>query len=170
MTGDCHVRILWEPGGEIPPGHPTLRGREAAWLIRAHGVHVPGVHVPGARSAAQGRGAVHRVPARDQQGSPEENQRRGAVLAAAPLGQLRRTGDRETGQPENRGWMAYYGAFYPTALYPVLQRINTYLLRWIMKKYKKHSTWKKAIKVLADTAANRPRYFAHWAWVNPAAR
>ena len=71
--------------------------------------------------------------------------------------------------PKIRGWMAYYGAFYPSALYPVLQRINTYLLRWIMKKYKKHSTWKKAAKVLADAAANRPRYFAHWAWVKPAA-
>jgi RNA-directed DNA polymerase len=71
--------------------------------------------------------------------------------------------------PKIRGWMAYYGAFYPSALYPVLQRINTYLLRWIMKKYKKHSTWKKATKVLAGVAANRPRYFAHWAWVKPAA-
>ena len=23
MTGDCHAGILWEPGGEIPPGDPT---------------------------------------------------------------------------------------------------------------------------------------------------
>jgi len=23
MTGDRHVRSLWEPGGEIPPGHPA---------------------------------------------------------------------------------------------------------------------------------------------------
>jgi RNA-directed DNA polymerase len=37
--------------------------------------------------------------------------------------------------PVVRGWMAYYGAFYRTALYPVLHRINTYLLRWIMKNY-----------------------------------
>jgi hypothetical protein len=72
--------------------------------------------------------------------------------------------------PKTRGWMAYYGAFYPAELYPVLQRINTYLLRWIMKKYKKHSTWKKAIKMLAEAAASRPRYFAHWAWVKPAVR
>nr|WP_308014834.1 reverse transcriptase domain-containing protein [Nocardia coffeae] len=71
--------------------------------------------------------------------------------------------------PKIRGWMAYYGAFYPSALYPVLRRINTYLLRWIMSKYNKHSTWKKAIRVLADAAVDRPRYFAHWAWVKPAA-
>jgi hypothetical protein len=27
--------------------------------------------------------------------------------------------------------MQYYGAFYRTALYPLLQRINTYLVRWL---------------------------------------
>ena len=71
--------------------------------------------------------------------------------------------------PKVRGWMAYYGAFNRSALYPLLRRINTYLLRWIMRKYKKHSNWKKAIKLLAEAAANRPRYFAHWVWVKPAA-
>ena len=72
--------------------------------------------------------------------------------------------------PKVRGWMAYYGAFNRAALYPLLRRVNTYLLRWIMRKYKKHSTWKKAIKMLAEAAANRPRYFAHWAWVKPVTR
>jgi RNA-directed DNA polymerase len=72
--------------------------------------------------------------------------------------------------PKVRGWMTYYGAFNRAALYPLLRRINTYLLRWIMRKYKKHSTWKKAIKMLAEAAANRPRYFAHWAWVKPVTR
>jgi hypothetical protein len=71
--------------------------------------------------------------------------------------------------PKVRGWMAYYGSFNRAALYPLLRRINTYLLRWIMRKCKKHSNWKKAIKLLAGAAANRPRYFAHWAWVKPAA-
>ncbi|MEV5204482.1 hypothetical protein [Streptomyces sp. NPDC053720] len=27
MTGDCHVRILWEPEGEIPSGYPTTTDR-----------------------------------------------------------------------------------------------------------------------------------------------
>ena len=71
--------------------------------------------------------------------------------------------------PVVRGWMAYYGAFYRRKLSALLHRINTYLLRWIMRKYKKHSNWKKAIKLLAEAAANRPRYFAHWVWVKPAA-
>ncbi|HMC97362.1 MAG TPA: group II intron reverse transcriptase/maturase, partial [Flavobacteriales bacterium] len=64
--------------------------------------------------------------------------------------------------PVVRGWMAYYGAFYRTALHPVLHRINTYLLRWIMKKYKKLRTWKKAIQSMRDAVKRRPRYFAHW--------
>ena len=38
--------------------------------------------------------------------------------------------------PKVRGWMTYYGAYSRSALYPVLHRINTYLLRWIKKKYK----------------------------------
>jgi group II intron reverse transcriptase/maturase len=72
--------------------------------------------------------------------------------------------------PVVRGWMAYYGAFYRSALYPVLHRINTYLLRWIMKKYKKLRTWKKAVRSMGDAVKRQPRYFAHWAWVKPATR
>ena len=69
--------------------------------------------------------------------------------------------------PKVRGWLTYYGAFYHTALYPVLHRINTYLMRWIMNKYKKLRTWKKATQALAEAAGTRPRYFAHWAWAKP---
>jgi group II intron reverse transcriptase/maturase len=70
--------------------------------------------------------------------------------------------------PKVRGWMTYYGAFYRSALYPVLHRINTYLLRWIMNKYKRLRTWKKATRAMASAAATRPRYFTHWAWAKPA--
>jgi RNA-directed DNA polymerase len=70
--------------------------------------------------------------------------------------------------PKIRGWMGYYGAFYISNLYPVLRRINTYLLRWVMNKYKNRSTWKKATRTLMEAAERRPQYFAHWAWVKPA--
>ena len=50
--------------------------------------------------------------------------------------------------------MTYYGAFYRSALYPVLRRINTYLLRWVMNKYRNTSTWKKATRTLAEAAAS----------------
>ncbi|MBW8800986.1 MAG: group II intron reverse transcriptase/maturase, partial [Streptomyces sp.] len=38
--------------------------------------------------------------------------------------------------PVVRGWMAYYGRFYRSALYPLLDRINFRLMRWIRKKYR----------------------------------
>jgi len=72
--------------------------------------------------------------------------------------------------PVVRGWMAYYGAFYRSALYPVLYRINTYLLRWLMKKYKRLRTWKAAIQAMEDAVKRHPEYFAHWVWVKPALR
>ena len=51
--------------------------------------------------------------------------------------------------PIVRGWMQYYGAFYRSALYPLLRRINAYLVRWIRKKYKRLQAKKKAMRVLA---------------------
>jgi hypothetical protein len=72
--------------------------------------------------------------------------------------------------PVVRGWMTYYGAFYRSALYPVLHRNNTHLLRWIMKKCKRLRTWKKALQSMRDGVERQPRYFAHWAWVKPATR
>jgi hypothetical protein len=102
--------------------------------------------------------------------SPEQDQRRGAVLAAAPLGRQRRAGGSPAGQPESAGLDGLLRGLYPSELYPLLRRINTDLLRWIMNKYKKHRAWKKATRVLAEAAVTRPRYFAHWAWVKPAAR
>jgi group II intron reverse transcriptase/maturase len=72
--------------------------------------------------------------------------------------------------PIVRGWMAYYGAFYHTELTPVLDRINTYLLRWIMKKYRRLGTLRRARQSMAQAAARSPRYFAHWIWVKPAVK
>ena len=46
--------------------------------------------------------------------------------------------------PIVRGWMQYYGAFYRSELYPLLQRINSYLMRWIRDKYKRLRSIKKA--------------------------
>ncbi|WP_409471680.1 group II intron reverse transcriptase/maturase [Streptomyces sp. HC307] len=65
-----------------------------------------------------------------------------------------------------RGWMNYYGRFYRSALYPLLDRINTYLLRWIQKKYR--VGMKQALQRLARGHTLRPKYFAHWTWAAPA--
>ena len=33
-----------------------------------------------------------------------------------------------------QGWINYYGRFYKSGLYPLLRRINTYLVRWAKRK------------------------------------
>ena len=66
--------------------------------------------------------------------------------------------------PIVRGWMQYYGAFYRSALYPLLERINAYLMRWIRKKHERLRGKKKARAAWNRAVKERPRYFAHWAW------
>lgn len=68
--------------------------------------------------------------------------------------------------PIVRGWMRYYGAFYPSALSALLARINTYLVRWLRKKYQRFRPHKKARAAWEHVTGHYPRYFAHWAWVN----
>jgi group II intron reverse transcriptase/maturase len=67
--------------------------------------------------------------------------------------------------PIVRGWIQYYGAFYRSALCPLLARINAYLLRWIRKKYKRLRSYTKAKAAWRRTTSQYPRLFAHWAWV-----
>ena len=58
--------------------------------------------------------------------------------------------------PIVRGWMQYYGAFYRSAMYQLLSRINAYLVRWIRKKYKRLQARKKAMRVLAGNHRKVP--------------
>jgi RNA-directed DNA polymerase len=41
------------------------------------------------------------------------------------------------------GWINYYGRFYPSRIVPLLQRINTYLMRWAGMKYKRLRSYKR---------------------------
>ena len=54
------------------------------------------------------------------------------------------------------GWIQYYGRFYRWALYPLLARINAYLVQWIRKKYKRLAGLKKALRSLAGAARATP--------------
>ncbi len=70
--------------------------------------------------------------------------------------------------PRVAGWMAYYGAFYRSALYPVPQRINSYLVRWMRRKYKRLRSKKKALGTWWRIVTDYPRCLIHWKWtVNP---
>jgi RNA-directed DNA polymerase len=62
-----------------------------------------------------------------------------------------------------RGWHAYYGRFYPSALYRIWRNINGYLVRWVRRKYKRLAWHKRrARRYLRRLAEKNPRLFIHW--------
>ena len=64
--------------------------------------------------------------------------------------------------PVIRGWMQYYGRFCKSELYPLLHRINKYLVRWMRKKYRRLSTLKKAEGAWKRLISQYPVLFPHW--------
>jgi RNA-directed DNA polymerase len=67
--------------------------------------------------------------------------------------------------PVIRGWMNYYGKFYRTELNSLLRRVNTYLVRWARRKFKRLRSFKKAKRWWNDLQRRQPNMFAHWAWM-----
>ena len=67
--------------------------------------------------------------------------------------------------PVVAGWMQYYGRFRRSAMYPLLARINAYLVRWIRKKYRRLQGAHKANRKLREITGRYPRLFAHWPWI-----
>ena len=63
-----------------------------------------------------------------------------------------------------RGWLAYYGAYYKSALYPVLKRLNRYLVRWVRRKYKRRKNQRRATYWLRRIARRELGLFVHWQW------
>lgn len=62
-----------------------------------------------------------------------------------------------------RGWINYYGRFCRSSMYPTLWHIDSYLVRWAMRKYKRlNRSPRKAYKWLADVMRRAPTLFAHW--------
>jgi RNA-directed DNA polymerase len=65
--------------------------------------------------------------------------------------------------PIVRGWIGYYGRFYPSELLRSLRRIDDYLVRWAMQKYKRlRRRPRRAGELLASVARREPGLFAHW--------
>ena len=65
--------------------------------------------------------------------------------------------------PQVRGWINYYGAFYRSELYSIARRIYQHLVRWAMRKFKRFRG--KPLAAWAQLkAAQRlsPRLFVHW--------
>jgi hypothetical protein len=77
----------------------VLQGRQPAWLLGAHVLHIPGVHVPGPRSPGSSGERVRRVPPGDQQGGLETAQPHRAQVAAAPTHRAEPRRARRDDQP-----------------------------------------------------------------------
>ncbi|WP_250291138.1 group II intron reverse transcriptase/maturase [Frankia sp. CiP1_Cm_nod1] len=68
--------------------------------------------------------------------------------------------------PVVAGWMNYYGRFYRSQMSPLLQRINTYLMRWAGKKYRRLRPFKRFRAWWTGILDREPGLFAHWAWAS----
>jgi RNA-directed DNA polymerase len=49
-------------------------------------------------------------------------------------------------------------------MYPLLRRVNTYLMRWAGKKYKRLRVYKRFRRWWSGVTEREPRLFAHRAW------
>ena len=62
-----------------------------------------------------------------------------------------------------RGWINYYGRFYPSRLNNSLRRIDEYLVRWAIRKYKRlKGSHRRAWRFLKTVFKREPGLFAHW--------
>src|SRR4051812_7418766 len=65
--------------------------------------------------------------------------------------------------PQVRGWINYYGAFYRSMLYSLAGRIDEHLVRWAMQKFKRLRGRPTRARRWLDTVRRRqPTLFAHW--------
>jgi RNA-directed DNA polymerase len=65
--------------------------------------------------------------------------------------------------PRVRGWVNYYGRFYKSAMYPFLQNMERYLIRWATRKYKRLREHKQRAKYwLGNVRKREPNLFIHW--------
>ncbi|HUY05647.1 MAG TPA: group II intron reverse transcriptase/maturase [Acidimicrobiales bacterium] len=65
--------------------------------------------------------------------------------------------------PQVRGWINFYGAFYRSELSFLVRRINEHLVRWAMHKFKRlKGKPTKAWAWLNAVIRREPRLFVHW--------
>jgi RNA-directed DNA polymerase len=65
--------------------------------------------------------------------------------------------------PQVRGWINYYGAFYRSELGFLAKRINEHLVRWATHKFKRlRDRPLRAWAWLKTVCRRQPRLFAHW--------
>jgi RNA-directed DNA polymerase len=63
-----------------------------------------------------------------------------------------------------RGWVNYYGTYYKSAMYRVLDNLNRWLVRWAQRKYRRYRHQRRATYWLRAIARRQPELFVHWAF------
>jgi RNA-directed DNA polymerase len=67
-----------------------------------------------------------------------------------------------------RGWINYYGRFYPSELAQSLKNIDRYLVRWAVRKLARLKRRRgRGWKLLGSVFAREPELFAHWRLTRP---
>ena len=62
-----------------------------------------------------------------------------------------------------QGWVNYYGRYYKSAMYPFLRNMERFLVRWVMRKYKRLQGHKqRATSWLGRVRKREPKLFVHW--------
>ena len=80
------------------------------------------------------------------------------------------SGIAEDINPQVRGWINYYGAFYRSELGFMAKRINEHIVRWAMHKFKRlRGSRKRAWAWFHAVQQREPRLFVHW-WLISADR
>lgn len=65
--------------------------------------------------------------------------------------------------PVLRGWLEYYGRFFPSAMYPVFRHFNKTLVAWVRRKYRRFQRHKTRASLFVEKISKRqPRLFVHW--------
>jgi RNA-directed DNA polymerase len=65
------------------------------------------------------------------------------------------------------GWIAYYGEYYRSGMYPLFRTLNRRLVRWAQRKYKRLGHQRRATRWLRRIARREPGLFPHWRMVAP---
>ena len=145
----------------------VLQGHEPPREVGAHQLRLPRLHLPGSSGHGPRGYFVSFSPAM----SAKAKKANGQKIRAWHLN--RRSGTDLSGlaeeiNPQVRGWINYYGAFYRSELHFLAWRINDHLVRWAMQKFKRlRRSAAKAWAWLEKVRQHLPALFAHWQLFRP---
>ena len=161
MTGDCHAPFRGSPG--LCPGPPDTAKTRTAGETPCTPALISSAIPSGAawRGAAGGyfTGFSPAISAKAKKAKGKQirdwhlNRRSSTDLS----------GLAKEINPQVRGWINYYGAFYRSELRFLAWRINEHLARWAMHKFKRfRGKYAKAMAWLQKVYQYQPDLFAHW--------